>query len=425
MSSRSRRKKNQQRARYARTNGDLLVGGDIPSGQQPSTIWWWGSDTPYTSTGSSGGLSAVTRATSLICDTIAALPWRVLSSPPEPAAPVVPLPVPRWLADPMLHRPDARFGPSPAPAALRLARASFWSQWMRSAIMKGRGCLIFEEGADGAPVAGTMRLLNPDAVAPVDRPYIHRRIGAETDPLSVETDYDGRFDIGGRTHRLLELLNPMDAVDEYGLARGVLEKHAAETGMAQQQLSYGRRMYRSGVPAGYLKVSVPNYSKDQAEALKARWLDANGGDERSIAVLNATTDFQPLAMSPVDMALIESRKMTLVDIANMFGVPVYHLNGGDSGGLTYSTAESRSRDLITYTLMPWANAAEDMLTGLLPAGQYVEVGFTGLLRADTKTRYDAYSTALRDGWMSIDEVRAVEGLAPIGPAPGAGEGRQG
>ena len=37
----------------------------------------------------------------------------------------------------------------------------------------------------------------------------------------------------------------------------------------------------------------------------------------------------------------------------------------------------------------------------------------GLLRGDTATRYEAYGKAIRDGWMSRNEVRERENLNPM------------
>jgi hypothetical protein len=36
------------------------------------------------------------------------------------------------------------------------------------------------------------------------------------------------------------------------------------------------------------------------------------------------------------------------------------------------------------------------------------------------SRYDAYSKALNDGWMSVDEVRAKENLNPVPDGKGKG-----
>ncbi len=414
----------QRRSRFARTNGDLLVNRPegFPSGSEPATIWWMGSDSPLIVQTPRAALAAVTRATNLIVNTITSLPWRHLDNGARE------YPTPRWINDPMLSRPDARISSSPTPAAIRLPRAQFWSQWIRSALMHGMGYLLFEEDPAGTPVAGTMRVLNPDSVAPLWHPdggYAYRRIGVQENGVWsgawVDTDLDGRTSIGGRTYRLVELRNPTAQADELGVTLGVLEMHAREIGLAIQALNYSSSMYRSGVPAGYLKVNVPNYDKDRADKLKSQWLAAHGNDDRSVAVLNATTDFQPLSWKPIDADLINARQMSLVDIANMFGVPTFFLGYDGSGSNTYSTAESRGNDL-RQSVLHWANAAEDTLSPLMPQSHYIEVDFRGLLRPDTKTRYESYSRAIADGWLTVDEVRAFENMKPLeGTATGAME----
>jgi len=416
----------QRRARYARTNqpiGDLLVNnpGGFPSGFPPNTtvndvVWWWGDDSPLLASNGSAAranMAAVTRATSLISNTIGALPFRSLTGGSNITTSTIEVPPPRWAIDPQLHRPDARFGEAPPEAAsLRLTKSLFWTQLIRSALLKGMGYLIFEESALTEPIAGTLRLLNPDLVAPreTEDGSVVRRIGTERTGSYVDTARDGSLTLGGRRYRLVELNNPLDTPDAYGITRGVLAMHAAELGLAQQELTYASGMFKSGIPSGYLKTSIPNQSEAQAQRLKGQWLAEHGGDSRSIAVLNATTEFVPIALNPVDMALIQSRQMSLLDIANAFGVPVHMLGGNDGGSNTYSNAESRNSDFRQFSLAPWAVAFEEVLTSLTTAGSFIVVDFRGLLRPDTSTRYAAYGQAISAGWMTVDEVRRLENL---------------
>jgi phage portal protein BeeE len=44
---------------------------------------------------------------------------------------------------------------------------------------------------------------------------------------------------------------------------------------------------------------------------------------------------------------------------------------------------------------------------------YAEYSFEGLLRSDSAGRAAFYKSALFDGWMSVDEVRALENRAPV------------
>ena len=390
-------------------------------------VWWWGSDLVPTPVAAGQSLAAVTRATALVVNTITALPWLRMSGDPLPMGLSSVDDTGAWLLDPMQLRPDARSGlPSPQAAGLRLPRGVFWAQWIRSALWYGMGYLIFVEDAAGLPKAGTLRVLNPHTVAPqvvydeeLGRDVVARRIGSQ-EPRSyggwIDTDIDGRFVLGGVRHRMVELRNPTAEADEFGITPGVLSAHAGELAQAQAAVSYGRGTLRSGVPAGYLKVSTPTFGPADAEKLKAAWMAAHGNDSRSIAVLNSTTEFEPIALSPVDMALIEMRRMSLLDIANAFGVPAYMIGGTDGGSNTYSNAESRNRDFLTFSLMPWASTVEDVLGALLPAGSWVEVDFSGLLRPDTATRYQANAQAVGAPWKTVDEVRAEENLPPL-PEP--------
>jgi phage portal protein BeeE len=62
----------------------------------------------------------------------------------------------------------------------------------------------------------------------------------------------------------------------------------------------------------------------------------------------------------------------------------------------------------------WEQALErDALTPAeLAAGYYVRVQRQALMRGDTKTRSALYTAALQWGWLSPNEVRALEDLNP-------------
>ena len=90
----------------------------------------------------------------------------------------------------------------------------------------------------------------------------------------------------------------------------------------------------------------------------------------------------------------------------MLGVP------GDSS--TYANVESRMIELRTFTLLPWERRIESTLDAQLPRGTGLRIRWDGLLRADTTTRYEAYKNAIDAGFMTVDEIRALEDLPPLG-----------
>lgn len=406
----------QARATYARTGLDFLVNDPdgFPSSYPPGNQWWYGVDTgggaypigpngPFPH-GTGAAVPAVIRSTALITGPITSAPFRVLSG-------TVPQPSPRWLSDPMLLRPDDRFG-AIWPAALRLPRSLFWTEWLRSSIWWGMGAFVFIEDQMGQPAAGS--LWNIDSRMLSSRGEASSlRWTLDLEPEPVEFDRDGRAQIGPVTYRLCILRNPHSPVLPDGRSLGVFEMAPQAFALAAQVDSYAQGTFRSGIPAGYLKVTTPGLTKDAADALKGGWMSAHGGDRRSIAVLNATTEFQPLNLSPVDAALGEVKRLSLADVAMAFGLDPMTLGVGLNNSATYSNLKDSWANHRDFGLAPWTAAVEDTLSALLPGQQNVKANLDGFANPTPAERYAAWKLALDARIITVEEVRAFEGLPPM------------
>jgi len=49
----------------------------------------------------------------------------------------------------------------------------------------------------------------------------------------------------------------------------------------------------------------------------------------------------------------------------------------------------------------------------LPRGQFARIDVSGLLRASISQRYQAYNLGRNAGFLSVNEIRAKEDLAPL------------
>lgn len=330
-------------------------------------------------------IPALMRCTSLIADTIAGLPWRVYRGYDQQ-------PIPRWISDPQLTRPDGRIGGAAPPIPNAKTTVELRAEWITSALWFGDGFLWAPRGrgADGQ-LQAPLWVLNP-----------------------TDVDFkEGRYWIGEAQLDMSEVVH-LRGEPPYGngMGEGVITRYGADLGLAASIRSYATGIFQSGIPAGYLKLTAPNPTQPQVDDVKARWLAQHGGTRRSIAVLNATTEFHPISISPIDAQLGDARDWSLRDIALMCGVPAYMLGApGDSS--TYANVESRMTELRTFTLLPWIRRIESALDAEFPAGTEVKIATEGTLRADTSTRYEAYSTALASGWLTVDEVRALEDRPPL------------
>lgn len=195
---------------------------------------------------------------------------------------------------------------------------------------------------------------------------------------------------------------------------GVLEAHLTTFNLAQEQSRQARSLSNHGVPTGVLKSDNPDLTDAEAADMKAQWL-ANQSS-RSIAVLNASTTFEPLSWNPEELQLVEARKMTLTELELVFGLPVGWL-GGQTSSRTYANIEQDVANLLKFSLAGHLARFEQTLTLAFPRGTCARGNVDAVLRSDTKTRYEAHEIALRNGFLTRDEVRELEHRPPLPEKP--------
>jgi len=356
----------EQRAVWDRFTGDMSVAG-------AEGAHYFGADTwPAVLNGPGGAtperLPVTTRATNLIVGPLTAAPYRL-----EDALTHELLPTPRWLADPMLLRPDARLvdGLAAFPHTKRLTRSGFFREVIRSCIWYGRGAFVFNPSTTGEPIAGTMRQVHPGALS--INPDGNWVLGVGNE--SVEFNREGSAFIGPAEteYRICVMRNPLSPVAEDGSVLGVFGLSPSAFDMAASIDTYTSGTFRSGVPAGYLQVTTPGLTQPQADEMKAKWLAAHGGDRRSIAVLNATTEFKAISFSPVDAEAVAIKRMGIGDVAMAFGLPPEVLGVSLSNSSTYVNVSDTWDRLRAFGLSAWISEVEDALSALAPLSQVVQV----------------------------------------------------
>jgi hypothetical protein len=274
----------------------------------------------------------------------------------------------------MLLRPDARLvdGLAAFPHTKRLTRSGFFREVLRSCVWYGRGAFIFNPSTTGEPIAGTMRQIHPGALSinPDSRNWV-LGVGNE----SVELNREGSAFIGPAEleYRISVIRNPLSPVAEDGSVLGVFGLSPSAFDMAASIDTYTSGTFRSGVPAGYLQVTTPGLQQAQADEMKAKWLAAHGGDRRSIAVLNATTEFKAISFSPVDAEAVAIKRMGIADIAMAFGLPPEVLGVSLSNSSTYVNIGDSWDRLRAFGLSSWISELEDVLSSLVPLSQVVQV----------------------------------------------------
>ena len=248
------------------------------------------------------------------------------------------------------------------------------------------------------------------------------------DHMAVDRDSRGKLTYTyttseGRT----VLLAPEDVLHIPGLGfDGVmgyspiaLEKAAIGLGIAAEE--YGSKFFQNGArPSGIL--THPNTVKDPA-SLRASWNAAYGGSGNAsrVAVLEEGMTFVPLSMPNNEAQFLETRKFQVTEICRIFRVPPHMI--GDLERATFSNIESQNISFAVHTIRPWLVRIEQAINKtLIPENEkdryYAQFNIDGLMRGDYKSRMEGYAIARQNGWMSANDIRALENLNPISEEEG-------
>lgn len=155
--------------------------------------------------------------------------------------------------------------------------------------------------------------------------------------------------------------------------------------------------------------------KDQ---LRSQWEKVHAGPSNShrVAILDLGLDYKPLAASNTDAQFIESKEVSIRDIARYFGVPLYKLQEGKQA---YGSNEQNAIEYVVGTLHPNVTQYEEERTWKLltksqvDAGLEIRINMMAELRGDTAARGQWYKDMLQEGPFSVNDVRALEDLPDV------------
>jgi HK97 family phage portal protein len=189
-------------------------------------------------------------------------------------------------------------------------------------------------------------------------------------------------------------------------------------GLAIATQKHGEMFFGNNArPDGILSIQGTLRDEAARKRLRDSWTDMHSGDnQHKVAVLEQGAQFTPLTIPPDHAQFIESRKLSIADIARIFQVPLHMISELDRA--TFSNIEHQAIEFVVHTIRPWLVLWEQSLTMQLlsPREQkefFAEFLIDSLLRGDIKARYEAYSSGINSGWLTRNEVRERESLNPI------------
>lgn len=238
--------------------------------------------------------------------------------------------------------------------------------------------------------------------------------------LDGELVYRIRLDNGGETilpeYEVLHLRAFRDCGLE-GLSPIAAARKAIEAGLSLED--FGKNYFQSGAfPTGVLEYEG-TMSPEAQKNLRESWQREYGGANRGkrTAVLEVGVKWKQMGIPQSDAQFLEQRRFGVEEISRIYGVPPHML--GDLSRSTNNNIEQQSQELLTYCLRQWAERWEQVIVRDLLDGEdepyFVKHVVNALLRGDSAARGQFYAQGRQWGWFSINDIRELEDMNPIGP----------
>jgi HK97 family phage portal protein len=289
----------------------------------------------------------------------------------------------------------------------------FWSYVLTAYCLRGNSYIVIQRDRAGAPVE----------LIPVTPDRVTVKLSPETgEPWYLVNARQIGIGVWVPPDDMLHMMNM--SVDGYlGLSPIACAQDVIGLSLAAQQ--HGAVLFRQGGQISGVLKHPGRLGKEAAENLAESWRDTHGGVQNAhkIAVLEEGMTFDKIAITNEDAQFLQTRQFQVVDIARIYRVPPHKL--GEYGRATFNNLEQQQQQYIDDCLGPHTEQLEGLMNDQLlfddeRTAYETHFDFTGLLRGDTIRRYQSYQIGLLNGFMSRNEVRALEGMNPI---PGGDEYR--
>ncbi|MDZ5447044.1 phage portal protein [Micromonospora sp. 4G57] len=193
-------------------------------------------------------------------------------------------------------------------------------------------------------------------------------------------------------------------------------------GLATEE--YGARFFSQGTTLTGV-IEHPGTPKPGEVAILARMMRKNHAgikNSHGVGVLTGGSTWKQISVTPEQAQFLETQRFNRLAIAGIFRVPAYMLDPTTASSWG-SGVEEQHNWFVTQTLMPWLVRIEQAFSAILPAGQSLRFNANARMRVKTAERYQAYRTGIEAGFLSVDEVRALEDREPLPDAKGQTYGR--
>lgn len=327
-------------------------------------------------------IGAVYACTRLLSDTISSLPVDTFIRRDGNRLPFRPRPA--WVYEPE--------GPGSS-------RVEYYKQIVMSMLLSHGAVIQIIRGGNGDVVA----------LQPIDPTRVTVRRNSQT--RGREFVIDGKTVLpGDQVLYISEMRKPGSVM---GTSR--IEEVKNTLGLAKALDEFASRYFSNGANAGGIIEFPGNLTQEQAKDVVEAFEAGHKGLRKSHkpGVLSGGAKFQKIGSDAEQAQMLQSRQFAVEEIARVFRVPPSMIGLNTPGAMSYASVEHNAIQFVRYSLTPLIVAIEEAHNRLLPGDAFLRVNMDGLLRGDSATQAQVFSTALQAGYMSVNDVRGIMDMRPV------------
>jgi HK97 family phage portal protein len=334
---------------------------------------------------------------SLTAKTIAALPGDVLAPRSDDRADGN-AHLPNHTVNVLLQR-----APNPEMTAM-----NFKESLMMAAQFHGNGYAEIQRDQAGNPIA--LWPLHPERV----------QACRDSDSGALYYEIDGLGGVTLDTADMFHLAGPSLGAGSVGFSIIALAKN--DLGEALAQGRYASNFIRNqAAPSGIVTVD-PGIKAEGMRRLRAEMENMYAGARKAgrIFLADKGIDFKQIGVTPQDAEFLAQRRFSVETICRWFGVPPQMI--GDNSKQTFANYEQAGLNFLQLSVLPWVVRFEQevnrkLLNKKVSGRQmpFFKINTAAVVRANLQAQYAAFSLGRQWGWLSVNDIRQLLDLEPIGP----------
>lgn len=258
-------------------------------------------------------------------------------------------------------------------------------------------------------------LIDGYAYGYIDRDHLGNAVGIipfARGEITTDPQFPGLFFTTSEAGQKMPIAEQNVFVLESFLGRGLAALCSTSLELTKAAETFAKQMFKNGCRPGGILMHPKPLTREARERLRQEFEGVHQGEENAFRVMVAAEGMTWMDVTGAanDAQAVEQRRFQAEEVSRIIGIPLAKL-----GLAPDPDPEATNVAWLQSSIIPLCKRFEQAssLKCLLPGDQdryYWKHNFNSLLRASTLNRSKYFAVARNWGWLSVNEIRALEDM---------------